>query len=165
MLSFTFHYVSINTGYPVKSTLCRYTLHSTMFLLIQLLRGHFGVISPDFTFHYVSINTLIARTIIWLYLIFTFHYVSINTLSQNVLLMHQHSLHSTMFLLIHKSGQKIYEGDIPLHSTMFLLIRRDGTKRAILTNNFTFHYVSINTGNGFCLNLPHIGLYIPLCFY
>ena len=34
-LTFTFQYVSINT----------------------LLRGHFGVISPDFTFQYVSINT------------------------------------------------------------------------------------------------------------
>ena len=76
--NFTFQYVSINT----------------------LLRGHFGVISPDFTFQYVSINTyslvLIAsdyRTLhsnmfLLIQLVideqakqfnFTFQYVSINT--------------------------------------------------------------------------------------
>ncbi len=41
---------------PVVLVLKQVPLHSNMFLLI-LLRGHFGVISPDFTFQYVSINT------------------------------------------------------------------------------------------------------------
>ena len=58
-----------------------------------------------------------------------------------------YTLHSTMFLLIQKriaNGIKKY---IALHSTMFLLIQPWHHRKPRHHRNFTFHYVSINTGN------------------
>ena len=100
-LYFTFQYVSINTSFNVGDLVPFYSLHSNMFLLIPqtgsgatasganftfqyvsintLLRGHFGVISPDFTFQYVSINTLLLLLSLQAVSPFTFQYVSINT--------------------------------------------------------------------------------------
>ena len=52
------------------------TLHSTMFLLIQILTGEVIIY---FTFHNVSINTLSRRTGSEKKRTFTFHNVSINT--------------------------------------------------------------------------------------
>ena len=79
IVTFTFHYVSINT----HTLFCRISfllsLHSTMFLLIR------GNSSGDnyglhcFTFHYVSINTIPGRESAGNLYHFTFHYVSINT--------------------------------------------------------------------------------------
>ena len=79
-LSFTFHYVSINTPCEMGHNLPGYRtlhstmflliqipdrdpdltaspLHSTMFLLIRLGRSHIPNSFVSFTFHYVSINT------------------------------------------------------------------------------------------------------------
>ena len=84
---FTFHNVSINTvtrlpGYhAVKST-----LHSTMFLLIQMWSYH---------------NRLQVH-------IFTFHNVSINTRIKHLIRCKDRSLHSTMFLLIPVRSYPLY---------------------------------------------------------
>ena len=54
-------------------------------------------------------------------------------------------LHSTMFLLIRKkcvAGTALLAS---LHSTMFLLILQLDANLSELPQNFTFHYVSINT--------------------
>ena len=57
VLSFTFHNVSINTNI-VNTILKRYiTLHSTMFLLIQVDTANDSRNPGIFTFHNVSINT------------------------------------------------------------------------------------------------------------
>ena len=54
-------------------------------------------------------------------------------------------LHSTMFLLIHRTQHPNHYTDLYLHSTMFLLIL-NATKTAVTTVwKFTFHNVSINT--------------------
>ena len=98
---FTFHYVSINTRSDQHRGKCR----------------------TDFTFHYVSINTTVLSTVRTLDLYFTFHYVSINTGTDGRLLTHRFSLHSTMFLLIHRVETAKMLQQITLHSTMFLLIR------------------------------------------
>ena len=54
------------------------------------------------------------------------------------------TLHSTMFLLIQDSIQKVTSGKETLHSTMFLLIQRNKLESSV-DFLFTFHNVSINT--------------------
>ena len=100
--TFTFHNVSINTTYDLIILYHRYYLHSTMFLLIPLMKnGTFSGLGK-FTFHNVSINTMdrIFEDMLRFYLHstmfllirirhgrdstgsrFTFHNVSINTYS------------------------------------------------------------------------------------
>ena len=75
---FTFHNVSINTDFLHKLSVSFASLHSTMFLLIQITNFHSAICTIIFTFHNVSINT---RTSSAPYII-------------------ELSLHSTMFLLI-----------------------------------------------------------------
>ncbi len=98
---FTFHNVSINTDENGLWLRDLYTLHSTMFLLIQIdlfICGNFEIPlhstmflliqtftpllfhkSTIFTFHNVSINTTELTDITTIYAHFTFHNVSINT--------------------------------------------------------------------------------------
>ena len=118
--SFTFHYVSINTE---------------MF-------GNELSLAAVFTFHYVSINTERYQGYGKNVISFTFHYVSINTQFPILLSFWQHTLHSTMFLLILSPFGPC----------------------APVSPFFTFHYVSINTFCGRFSVLPDF-LYIPLCFY
>ena len=81
--------------------MAEYTLHSTMFLLIQ--RG-----TPI---------TEVQK------ILFTFHNVSINTKSIQKPMSMNTSLHSTMFLLIPVANANIIvTREASLHSTMFLLI-------------------------------------------
>ena len=77
----------------------------------------------SFTFHNVSINTENPDVSGVDFQNFTFHDVSINTLS---------STHSKSRV-------------VPLHSTMFLLIQKTGSATITATYLFTFHDVSINT--------------------
>ena len=142
-ITFTFHYVSINTRrflsllsafLPLHSTMflliLRFqrriqffsiSLHSTMFLLILILSLILSEVIYNFTFHYVSINTILDYFGVPVNPDFTFHYVSINT-----------------FRLVGR-----FDGlHFPLHSTMFLLILREIDDPSICPV-----------------------LYIPLCFY
>ena len=80
----------------------------------------------SFTFHNVSINTENPDVSGVDFQNFTFHDVSINTLS---------STHSKSRV-------------VPLHSTMFLLIQKTGSATITATYLFTFHDVSINTLSG-----------------
>ena len=80
-------------------------------------------IRTAFTFHDVSINTALHQCLRLRIFRFTFHDVSINTLS---------STHSKSRV-------------VPLHSTMFLLIQKTGSATITATYLFTFHDVSINT--------------------
>ena len=118
--SFTLHYVSINTE---------------MF-------GNELSLAAVFTFHYVSINTFQKLVCVQVDTHFTFHYVSINTQFPILLSFWQHTLHSTMFLLILSPFGPC----------------------APVSPFFTVHYVSINTFCGRFSVLPDF-LYIPLCFY
>ena len=77
-----------------------------------------------FTFHNVSINTIVAFISIAATSTFTFHNVSINTDRKPQHFFLLISLHSTMFLLIHKNVIILPPPNLPLHSTMFLLILR-----------------------------------------
>ena len=54
---FTFHNVSINTDFLHKLSVSFASLHSTMFLLIQITNFHSAICTIIFTFHNVSINT------------------------------------------------------------------------------------------------------------
>ena len=76
---FTFHNVSINTDENGLWLRDLYTLHSTMFLLIQTFTPLLFHKSTIFTFHNVSINTTELTDITTIYAHFTFHNVSINT--------------------------------------------------------------------------------------
>ena len=78
---FTFHYVSINTGFCTPTTKTFVSLHSTMFLLIHKFPFLRCTHCSIFTFHYVSINTKILEAFFGSMRNFTFHYVSINTRS------------------------------------------------------------------------------------
>ena len=80
--NFTFHYVSINTHLLLLLVQVLLSLHSTMFLLIHFFSRLNIFCDSNFTFHYVSINTHPVPT------------------SPSGL----HTLHSTMFLLIHFSS-------------------------------------------------------------
>ena len=55
------------------------------------------------------------------------------------------TLHSTMFLLIRHYAWRLQCRQLSLHSTMFLLIRKSLQHPVCTTEDFTFHYVSINT--------------------
>ena len=120
--SFTFQYVSINTRVVILFSVDCAALHSNMFLLIlQEQQRH-----------------------LW-WIAFTFQYVSINTNSQQRTFVPLAHLHSNMFLLI-PAASHLYSHFTPyLHSNMFLLIRGRPEKENDRTQ-FTFQYVSINTG-------------------
>ena len=132
---------------PSRSSCCSrlvYSLHSTMFLLIQI---DVNIQKGDYNY-------------------FTFHYVSINTKRISDEWIPVITLHSTMFLLIQCREERDLVKRYALHSTMFLLILPCGIPPPSALNNFTFHYVSINT----LLTCDRIYsevllLYIPLCFY
>ena len=76
--SFTFHDVSINTSDFIDTMTFDRSLHSTMFLLIPL---EYKTLAPSsvFTFHDVSINTALSAGAGGGVCFFTFHDVSINT--------------------------------------------------------------------------------------
>ena len=76
---FTFHNVSINTDFLHKLSVSFASLHSTMFLLIQITNFHSAICTIIFTFHNVSINTAAPRLVRSPEDCFTFHNVSINT--------------------------------------------------------------------------------------
>ena len=119
-------------------------LHSTMYLLI-LTACNPVLCGSVFTFHYVSINSTAYRFCTPPVFGFTFHYVSIN--SSRLLwrgIRGNSYLHSTMYLLIRSGYYCKLEWKRNLHSTMYLLIL-GATKVNISNNEFTFHYVSINS--------------------
>ena len=97
---FTFHNVSINTDFLHKLSVSFASLHSTMFLLIQITNFHSAICTIIFTFHNVSINTTMCESWGCWTMIFTFHNVSINTALKTRPLSNISPLHSTMFLLI-----------------------------------------------------------------
>ena len=78
---------------------------------------------------------------------FTFHNVSINTIGRlRDGHLKQFALHSTMFLLIQRCSICLSYCYTTLHSTMFLLIPCRSGWNIPEESNFTFHNVSINTG-------------------
>ena len=98
-------------------------LHSTMFLLIHMVRVHLEKLVILFTFHYVSINTINGVISIYFCIIFTFHYVSINTPSPYP-----------------------YSGCGCNFTFHYVSINTAQQNQARFTTHvFTFHYVSINT--------------------
>ena len=143
--SFTFHYVSINTGATLEKYLGEKSLHSTMFLLIRRFPESWKSFLDTFTFHYVSINTNIVFGFATDFCNFTFHYVSINTKLPISVPQSEKTLHSTMFLLIQPLFPPRSCPFQTLHSTMFLLIPIKDIVSYTGFSNFTFHYVSINT--------------------
>ena len=151
---------------PAYRQISHLSLHSTMFLLIRKRAGWSKNPVYTFTFHYVSINTIYHTKFTGCPAHFTFHYVSINTASYTDNSGDQRTLHSTMFLLIHRSARwsctandftfhyvsiNTAGGDNrngeskSLHSTMFLLIPLSDLETIPSPDLFTFHYVSINT--------------------
>ena len=76
--TFTFQYVSINTGLSEHLNVAQNNLHSNMFLLIQVQEWLEQKVDSKFTFQYVSINTE----------------DTVDTLTMEI------NLHSNMFLLI-----------------------------------------------------------------
>ena len=100
---FTFHNVSINTVLHLQPRQPRSTLHSTMFLLIQIFLSICGGVSIVFTFHNVSINTEPVRIPIHEGFHFTFHNVSINTRAPHSPIIHRlfyHFLSTLSFTII-----------------------------------------------------------------
>ena len=77
--TFTFQYVSINTGSPIMVLKNQIHLHSNMFLLIHYAELLAECDKCIFTFQYVSINTIVSLIDSANPSIFTFQYVSINT--------------------------------------------------------------------------------------
>ena len=123
-IHFTFHDVSINTTLCRLPTAVIHPLHSTMFLLIRVLR------LPEIW----SSEQPLHSTMFLLILRCPQEPAAVSV-----------SLHSTMFLLIHDCLRENSLNIVALHSTMFLLIRiKKQMKSQVL--HFTFHDVSINTG-------------------
>ena len=77
---------------------------------------------------------------------FTFHNVSINTAETIRIEIPVNSLHSIMFLLIPGMTDQQWKQYKALHSIMFLLILVEVTHMSP-SSYFTFHNVSINTGD------------------
>ena len=118
---FTFHDVSINTTTRFYCLKLKFSLHSTMFLLIRWLNGTYNntkkaLHSTMFLLIPIASGHRRKRSH------FTFHDVSINTPSLTTLLTASLTLHSTMFLLILCLEVITQNHLITLHSTMFLLI-------------------------------------------
>ena len=163
---FTFHYVSIKSNnFPFLRTLYS-DLHSTMYLLNQLISpsiialimeftfhyvsiksltwSRWKTVMPIFTFHYVSIKSSIAHNLVQYQLLFTFHYVSIKskdigigTWNGRLFTFHYVSIKSCAL------SRNIYE-HLHLHSTMYLLNLNE-LFALICSSLFTFHYVSIKS--------------------
>ena len=112
-ITFTFHYVSINT-----------------------VGGTGGEGGADiFTFHYVSINTKLAS--IHSHNMRTLHstmFLLIHGVDSTQAMAGLKTLHSTMFLLIQATTGGCELSEHPLHSTMFLLIPA-ATEEAISISN------------------------------
>ena len=161
---FTFHYVSINTGFALDNNAFQVPLHSTMFLLI--LKSGYFMQTPIQSLHSTMFLLIRERPFLAAFCCL--------------------SLHSTMFLLILLHSVYCMCFGRSLHSTMFLLIRGFPPLSIWKKFIFTFHYVSINTSScyHFVSNLLiftfhyvsintrtivvircNIFLYIPLCFY
>ena len=121
--SFTFQYVSINTTLITPPMDDLFSLHSNMFLLIQMRDA--GLIPKNWPLHSNMFLLIpISALLVALERIhFTFQYVSINTRSWLSPTLCGKSLHSNMFLLIRKRRIKRTIEETPLHSNMFLLIR------------------------------------------
>ena len=119
---FTFHNVSINTGFQQCVLRCLSSLHSTMFLLI---RGNdYGNRVRNSPLHSTMFLLIRGDEAPWMWKnTFTFHNVSINTTSPFCICRNKMTLHSTMFLLI-------------------LAAKENKNFKAFV---FTFHNVSINT--------------------
>ena len=103
----------------------------------------------NFTFHDVSINTgLVADAM-----------KDVQTLHSTMFLLipgfcvrlriQKNALHSTMFLLILQAIVDLIKTFSSLHSTMFLLIQSSNLVFSSCRICFTFHDVSINTGQYF----------------
>ena len=161
---FTFHDVSINTTTRFYCLKLKFSLHSTMFLLIRWLNGTYNNTKKALHSTMFLLIQKQTQTDLWVF----------------------QTLHSTMFLLIHLRRTEWSVWLQSLHSTMFLLILdvKENNKYII---SFTFHDVSINTFfNWFCflfcfsftfhdvsintallsfLIYPLFFLYIPRCFY
>ena len=123
-----------------------------------------GLLFPSFTFHYVSIKTFKQATLDINLKSFTFHYVSIKTKQVTKGRMLDFNLHSTMYLLKHKCGVKLWLNVIHLHSTMYLLKQEHGRLYHSI-RRFTFHYVSIKTPAIVVQIRSKDLIYIPLCIY
>ena len=100
LIPFTFHNVSINSGYLLyESKPYPHNLHSIMYLLIRNIKSGILLIKK-FTFHNVSINSSFHVCLPLFKTKFTFHNVSINSLRWKLHLVHLLHLHSIMYLLI-----------------------------------------------------------------
>ena len=139
---FTFHNVSINTADFHLDSICKYNLHSTMFLLILTLSRLFHC---SFFHLHSTMFLLIHRT-------------------QHLTPYTDPYLHSTMFLLIRLAIVSDNPAEVNLHSTMFLLILFPDCNIFSTSALFTFHNVSINTSNKAALTVS-AQIYIPQCFY
>ena len=143
---FTFHNVSINTLLWFRWKVCiRWTLHSTMFLLIHRFRMHFS--KQQIALHSTMFLLILSDRPELQGTHFALH-------STMFLLIRRFlccawcsvsPLHSTMFLLIlHRTDSRWFL-HLSLHSTMFLLIQRYEVFQRTAGAYFTFHNVSINT--------------------
>ncbi len=98
---FTFHDVSINTTTRFYCLKLKFSLHSTMFLLIRWLNGTYNNTKKALHSTMFLLIQKQTQTDLWVF----------------------QTLHSTMFLLIHVShAEHCKFPGITLHSTMFLLI-------------------------------------------
>ena len=140
------------------------TLHSTMFLLIPFLKRMSKHMQKAL---HSTMFLLIRCSIILQHFtrLFTFHNVSINTdngtdndSERTSFTFHNVSINT--HLVAHK--KEIF---ISLHSTMFLLIRAVELSFNRHYLHFTFHNVSINTVHSVSYLTRHSDLYIPQCFY
>ena len=139
---FTFHDVSINTTTRFYCLKLKFSLHSTMFLLIRWLNGTYNNTKKALHSTMFLLIQKQTQTDLWVF----------------------QTLHSTMFLLIHVShAEHCKFPGITLHSTMFLLILKLVANKPC-NLNFTFHDVSINTQKADWLSASLV-LYIPRCFY
>ena len=121
--NFTFHDVSINTLSSTHSKSRVVPLHSTMLLLIQIIR--------------CMKLMLIASLHSTMFLLIPGFCVRLR--------IQKNALHSTMFLLILQAIVDLIKTFSSLHSTMFLLIQSSNLVFSSCRICFTFHDVSINT--------------------
>ena len=122
LIPFTFHNVSINSGYLLyESKPYPHYLHSIMYLLIRWHNRNI-IVSTKFTFHNVSINSLLGIPHTRQMMQFTFHNVSINSDNGEDRMKAVQHLHSIMYLLIRLFSLLLTQSYLYLHSIMYLLI-------------------------------------------
>ena len=139
LIPFTFHNVSINSGYLLyESKPYPHYLHSIMYLLIRWHNRNI-IVSTKFTFHNVSINSIIAENAWVSRKIFTFHNVSINS--------------QTIIFMVWKQWIFTFH-NVSINSlstnTIYSYIKK-----------FTFHNVSINSPLWRIWGFSRRGIYIP----